>query len=161
MGTTVAIVICSILLLIGLLGAIIPFIPGVPIAWVGLFIYAITTGFDRISIAATVVFFVLMLLTVVLDIVAPMLGAKKYKASKFGVLGAFLGFIIGIFVLGFWGIILGPLVCAFLGELIARREPKQALGSAFGTFVGFIAGILFKTILVLIMAGFFIASLIS
>ena len=161
MWTTISIVICSILLVIGLVGAIVPLIPGVPIAWVGLFIYAIATGFERISIAAIVIFFVLMLLTVLLDFLAPMLGASKYRASRWGITGAFLGFIVGIFVLGIWGIILGPLVGAFLGELIARRKPKQALGSAFGAFLGFIAGVLFKVILVLVMAGFFIASFIS
>jgi uncharacterized protein YqgC (DUF456 family) len=161
MWTTVSIIICSIFMIVGLLGAVVPLIPGVPIAWLGLFIYAIATGFERISIAVTVIFFVLMLLTVLLDFLAPMLGASKYRASRWGIIGAFLGFIVGIFVLGFWGIIFGPLVGAFLGELIARKKPKQALGSALGAFLGFIAGVLFKIILVLIMAGFFIASFIS
>jgi uncharacterized protein YqgC (DUF456 family) len=158
MWTTVSIIICSILLLAGLVGAFVPVLPGVPIAWLGLFIYALVTGFERISIAAIVVFFVLMLLTFILDFTAPMLGAKKYRASKFGIIGAFLGFVIGIIVLGFWGIILGPLLGAFLGELIARGRPKQALGSALGAFLGFIAGTLFKFVLVLVMIGFFIAS---
>jgi uncharacterized protein YqgC (DUF456 family) len=158
MGTTVSIIVCSILLVAGLGGAIVPALPGVPLAWLGLFIYALATGFERISIAAIVVFFVLMLFTLILDITAPLLGAKKYRASKFGIIGAFLGFVVGIFVLGLWGIILGPLLGAFLGELIARGKPKQALGSALGTFLGFIAGTLFKTVLVLVMVGFFIAS---
>jgi len=71
----------------------------------------------------------------------------------------FFGFTVGIFALGFWGIILGPFIGALLGELIAGRKPKQALGSAIGTFLGFVAGTLFKVIVILIMAGFFIASL--
>lgn len=100
-----------------------------------------------------------MVITLVLDFVAPMLGAKKYRASKFGIFGALLGFITGIFALGLWGIILGPLVGAFLGELLARRRPKQAFGSALGAFLGFVAGTLFRIIVILVMAGFFIASL--
>lgn len=159
MGTTASIILCSILMVVGLLGVILPVLPGVPLAWLGLFIYALVTGFERISVATIVIFFVLMVLALVLDFVAPMLGAKKYQASKFGVIGAFLGFVVGIFVLGFWGIILGPLFGAFLGELIARGRPKQALGSALGAFLGFIAGTLFKVVLILVMAGFFIASL--
>ncbi|UCH42297.1 MAG: DUF456 domain-containing protein [Dehalococcoidales bacterium] len=159
MGTVALAIICSILMLIGLLGVVLPLLPGIPLAWLGLFIYAIGTGFDRISIATVVIFFVLTALALTLDLAAPMLGARKYKASKWGVLGAFLGFTVGIFVLGPWGIILGPLAGALLGELLAGKRVTQALRSALGTFVGFVAGTLFKIILILVMAGFFIASL--
>ena len=161
MWTVVSIVVCSIRLVFGLVGALVPAIPGVPIAWLGFFIYAIATGFERISVVTVVIFFILMLLTLVLDFVAPMLGAKKYRASKLGIAGAFLGFVAGIFLLGFWGIIVGPLVGAFLGELIASRKPGQALGSALGAFLGFISGALVKIVLILVMAGFFIASFIN
>ena len=159
MGTIALIILCSVLMVAGLVGVLLPVLPGVPLSWLGLFIYAIGTGFERISIATVVVFFLLTVLTLALDFVAPMLGAKKYRASKFGVIGAFLGFTVGIFVLGFWGIILGPFVGALLGELIARRKPTQALGSALGAFIGFIAGTLFKIVVILVMFGFFIASL--
>ena len=125
MWPVVSIVVCSILLIVGLVGALVPAIPGVPIAWLGFFIYAIVTGFVRISVVTVVIFFILMLLTLVLDFVAPMLGAKKYRASKLGIAGAFLGFVAGIFLLGFLGIIVGPLVGAFLGELIARSSSER------------------------------------
>jgi uncharacterized protein YqgC (DUF456 family) len=146
-------------MVVGLVGVVLPLLPGIPLSWLGLFIYALVTGFERVSIATVVVFFILTVLTLVLDFAAPMLGARKYRASKFGVFGAFIGFTIGIFVLGFWGIILCPFIGAVLGELIARRKPKQALVSALGAFLGFVAGSLFKIIVILIMAGFFIASL--
>ena len=159
MGTTGFAIICSVLILIGLIGALLPAIPGVPIAWLGLFIYAIGTGFERISILTVAIFFGITVITLTLDFVAPMLGAKKYRASKLGVAGAFVGFVAGVILLGFWGVILGPLVGAFLGELIASRKPKKALGSALGAFLGFIAGTLIKIVVILTMAGFFIASL--
>jgi len=143
----------------GLLGVVLPILPGIPLAWLGLFIYAIGTGFERISIATVVIFAILTVFALLLDFLAPMLGAKRYRASKLGVFGAFLGFTVGIFALGFWGIILGPFIGALLGELIAGRRPTQALRSAFGTFLGFVAGTLFKVIIILVMAGFFIASL--
>ena len=159
MGNTVAIILCSVLMITGLLGVILPVLPGVPLAWLGLLIYALFTGFETISITKVVVFFVLMVFTLLLDFTAPLLGAKKYRASKFGIFGAFLGFAIGIFAFGFWGVILGPLIGAFLGELLVGRKPKQAFGSALGAFLGFVAGTLFKIIVILVMAGFFIASL--
>lgn len=114
MVTTVLIILCSILLIVGLLGVILPVLPGIPLAWLGLFIYAIGTGFERISITTIVIFFIVTVLMLVLDFIAPMVGAKKYRASKIGIFGAFLGFIAGIFVLGFWGLILGPLLARYL-----------------------------------------------
>jgi len=159
MITVLLAILCSVLLIAGLAGVILPVLPGVPLAWLGFFIYAIGTGFDRISITTTVVFSIVMVLTLVLDIVAPMLGASKYKASKPGILGSFIGLMAGIIVFGFWGIILGPFIGALLGELAARKQPEQAFKSAFGTLLGFLAGSLVKIIVVLVMTGFFIVSL--
>lgn len=159
MVTVLLAILCSVLLIAGLAGIVLPILPGVPLAWLGFFVYAIGTGFDRISITTTVVFSILMVLTLVLDLVAPMLGASKYKASKLGILGSFVGLMAGVIAFGFWGIILGPFIGALLGELVARKQPEQAFKSALGTLLGFLAGSLIKIVVVLTMAGFFIASL--
>jgi len=159
METVIYAVICSILILVGLIGVFAPILPGIPIAWLGFFIYAIGTGFERISILTVVIFAVLTALIMLLDFLAPMLGAKKFQASKYGIIGAFLGLIVGVIFLGFWGIILGPFLGAFLLEWLAKRQTKGALKAAAGTVVGFIASALIKVIFILIMAGFFIASL--
>jgi len=152
-------VICSLLMLVGLVGVFAPVLPGIPVAWLGLFIYAIGTGFERISVVTIIVFAAITALILLLDALAPILGAKKFQASKFGVLGAFVGLIIGVIFLGFWGIILGPFLGAFLFEFLAKRQAKGALKAAFGTFIGYLAGALVKVIFIFIMAGFFIASL--
>jgi uncharacterized protein YqgC (DUF456 family) len=159
MGTIALIIICSILMLVGLVGVVLPILPGIPLSWLGLFIYAIGTGFERISITTVVIFFILMVLTLLLDFAAPMLGAKKYKASRLGVFGAFLGFTVGIFIFNIWGVILGPFIGALVGELVAGKQSGQAFRSALGTLLGFILGALFKVVVILVMAGFFIASL--
>lgn len=154
-----SIVACFILLFLGALGVLLPFLPGVPLAWLGIFLYALATGFETLSVTTIGVFFGLMVLTQILDFIAPMLGAKKYRASKYGIIGALIGGIVGIFVLNIWGIIVGPLIGAFVGEMIALRRPNEALGASFGAFVGCLAGSLIKLVLVMVMAGFFIASL--
>lgn len=145
-----------ILVLVGLFGVLVPIIPGVLIAWLGLFIFAIGTGFERISILATVIFFVVMLLTFAVDFFAPMLGARKYKASRWGIIGASLGSLAGILTLGLAGIVVGPFLGAMLGELIAGRTGGKAVRIAFGTLLGIIFGTLFKVIVVLIMLGFLV-----
>ncbi len=152
-------VICSLLMLVGFIGVFAPILPGIPLAWLGLFIYAIGTGFERISVTTIIVFAAITALILLLDFLAPMLGAKKFQASRYGVLGAFLGLIVGIIFLGFWGIIIGPFLGAFLLEWLAKRKAKGALKAAFGTFIGYIVGALVKVIFICVMAGFFIASL--
>jgi uncharacterized protein YqgC (DUF456 family) len=159
MLTIVLAIICAILMLVGLVGVVLPLLPGIPLAWLGLFIYAIGTGFDKISLTTVIVFLILTLLALALDFVLPILGAKKYKASRMGVFGAFAGFTVGIFVLGIWGVILGPAVGALVGELLSRKEPQHALRTSFGTLLGFFTGILLKIVIILTMAGFFTASL--
>ncbi len=158
MWTTIAIIVCAILMLAGIVGSFVPVLPGVPLAWVGLLVYAWVTGFERIPILLVAIFFVLTALTVTLDVMAPMLGARRYRASKFGIVGAFVGLIVGIIFIPYVGIIVGPLAGAFLGELIRVRQPKLALKAALGALVGFVAGTLFKLVVILVMAGFFIAS---
>jgi len=157
---TVAVaIIGGILMLVGLAGVVLPVLPGIPLAWAGLFIYAIGTGFERISIPTTVVFAVLTLLALALDFLAPMIGARKYQASRPGVFGAFIGFAVGVFTLGVWGVILGPFLGALAGELLATREPGRAFRSALGALVGFLAGTLVKIVIILTMLGFFVVSL--
>ena len=150
--------VCALFLLLGLLGVVLPILPGIPLSWLGLLIYAAGTGFERMSLTEIVVFGLLTLVSLAIDFFAPMLGAKKYKASRLGILGAFAGITLGVF-LGIWGIIFGPFVGALMGEFLAGKGTKQAFGSATGTFTGMMLGSLLKIVIILVMAGFFIASL--
>lgn len=159
METAIFAIICAILLLVGLVGVVMPYLPGIPVAWLGLFIYAIGTGWERISVTTIIVFAAITVFALLLDFIAPLLGAKKYKASKWGIIGASIGLLLGIIIFQVWGIIVGPLLGALVGELISGKPAEQAFKSALGTFVGFIFGSLMKIVLILVMAGFFIVSL--
>lgn len=159
MTTILLFIVSLVLMLIGLVGVILPFLPGVSLAWLGLFIYAIFTHFQNISLVAILVFLGLTIISTILDLIIPSLGAKKYKASKWGIIGAFLGSLLGVAFFNLPGVIIGPFLGALVGELLSRRTFKQATQSAFGAFLGFITGALIKTILIFIMIGFLIASL--
>lgn len=158
MGEIIILILAIVLMVVGLAGVVLPFVPGVPLVWLGLFIYAAATGFKTISLLTVIIFLVLTIVLTALDFLAPLWGAKKYQASKWGVIGAFLGAIAGIFILGFWGIIIGPFLGAFLGEMITGQGKKQAFQSALGAFVGFLVGTLIRLIVALIMFGFLAAS---
>lgn len=135
-----------ILMLSGLLGSFLPLLPGPPISFAGLLLLHFF-GNAPISNFLLIVFAVLVIALVFLDYLLPIWTTKKYGGSKAGQLGATFGVLIGIFA-GFWGIILGPLVGAYLGELIAGSNNQNAWQSAKGAFIGFLLGTGFKIMLV-------------
>jgi uncharacterized protein YqgC (DUF456 family) len=159
LDTVLLAILAFVLIFAGLAGVFLPILPGTPLAWLGLFIFAIGTGFEKISILATVLLFILMLVTLLMDVLAPVIGAGKNKAGKWGIIGTSIGLIAGFWVLGFWGIIIGPFLGAFLGELLARKPAGQAVKSAVGAFLGFVFGALFKVFYIFVLLGFLISSL--
>ncbi|HEV8601167.1 MAG TPA: DUF456 domain-containing protein [Patescibacteria group bacterium] len=143
-------------LLVGLAGVVLPFLPGVPLAFVGLLIYAWATHFEQISVTAIIVFALITAATFVLDIVGPALGAKSQQASKYGVWGAVLGGFLGVIVMGPLGIIAGTLLGAFTGEMLVSNDSDSALRKAWGAFVGLLIASLIKVIVVVGMMIYFI-----
>jgi uncharacterized protein YqgC (DUF456 family) len=156
----VILAIISVLLMVfALTSIILPVLPGgVPIAWLGLFIYSIGTGFERISVTAVIVFLILTLLTLALNFLSPMIGARGLKASKWGMWGAILGSFVGGLIWGLWGTVLGPYLGTVFGELTAGRRPSQSLRIGLGAVVGIIVGGLVNIVMVLTMLAVLIAS---
>ncbi len=93
-----------------------------------------------------------MAVITVLDYVIPSVGTKKLGGSKYGVWGSTIGIIVGLFF-GPLGIILGPAVGAFIGELIYQKQADVALKAALGSFVGFLAGTILKFGVTIIILG--------
>lgn len=155
------IILAAILILLGIAGAVLPFLPGPPLALAGLIIYGFATDFSKVSITTVIIFTLLTILTLILDVAAPALGAKGYKASRWGIIGAFAGAILGMFVLGPLGIIIGPFVGGFVGEMIANPDSTRALRTAWGAFVGFLVGTVVRLGITFAMAGYFVYALIK
>ncbi|MBP3550597.1 MAG: DUF456 domain-containing protein [Alistipes sp.] len=124
---------------VGCVGCIVPVLPGVALAYAGyLCLYFCT--YSEISVAWLVVFGVLTLIVSVLDYLLPSYMTKKFGGSKAGERGAMAG-VLGGFLFGPIGIIVGPFVGAVLGELIFDNSDKQrALRSGFGSFLSFFVG---------------------
>ncbi len=139
----------------GLVGTVYPLIPGPPLVFLGLWMGAWIGDFERVGGAMVVVLAVLATLAQVLDFIASALGAKRVRASREAVIGAFLGAVVGIF-LGLPGLILGPFVGAVGGELLARGGIGQATKVGVATWVGLVVGVLVKLALSLSMIGLFL-----
>ncbi len=154
------IILVFVLIGIGLLGSILPFLPGAPIAWIGLFIYSYYTHFAEISLKTNLIFLGIIFLVILIDLILPLLGAKKSKASRYGVAGAFLGLLIGLMI-GPFGIIIMPLIGGFVGELMAGKKSDKAFKTALGVFLGSLVGIFLQVTIILIMLGFLIVALFN
>ncbi len=153
-------IISVIMIVIGLAGVLVPFLPGIPLAFLGVFVIALVTGFDVISPAVLYFLGTLALLSVVIDYAAGILGARLGKASLWGVLGAVVGTIIGIVTMGIIGIVIGPALGVLIFELIAKKNQKSALRAAKSTLATSLLGIATNAILAIIFAVTLILALI-
>lgn len=141
------IVISFILIIVGLLGCILPVLPGPPLAYVGLLLVHVT---DKVEFSVTqlVCWLLLVVVLQVLDYLTPMLGSKYTGGSEYGNRGSIAGTVLGLFFMP-WGIIVGPFLGAVLGELLGGRDLSKAMKAGLGTFFGVVFGVLLKMALCL------------
>src|SRR5689334_443413 len=126
MGTALLWLAVALLVLVGLAGAVLPAIPGVPLVFAGLWLGAWIDGYEKVSAWWVGVFGVLTLVAMAVDLIATALGAKRVGASRQAVAGAVIGTFAGLFVAFPFGVLLGPFVGAVAGELIARGSMDRA-----------------------------------
>lgn len=133
------VVLSGLLVLVGVLGAILPILPGPIISWVGILILHITEYADYSTTFLVVTALIVIVITV-LDYFIPIWGTKTFGGTKAGVMGSTVGLVVGLFFPPL-GLIVGPFLGALVGEIVANRnEFKKALKSATGSFLGFLLG---------------------
>lgn len=148
----------SIMIILGFIGCFLPVLPGPPLSYAGLVVGHFTRwgGFETsvliwLGIAA--------LAATILDYILPIWTTKKFGGSNRGVIGATLGLIVGAVFFSPFGIIIGPFIGAFLGELSVPENRDRALKSAFGSFMGFVLGTGLKLATAGAIAYFFIVGI--
>lgn len=129
-----------ILLLLGFLGCILPILPGPPLSFGGLLILHFT-DFGEFSFEFLLFMGFLAIAVTVLDYIVPIWGTKKLGGSKYGIWGATIGLVIGLFFFPPIGIIIGPFFGALFGELLRDNNLNKAFIAALGSLVGFLLGI--------------------
>jgi uncharacterized protein YqgC (DUF456 family) len=148
-----------ILMIIGLIGCVLPFLPGPPLNYTGLLLLHFTST-HHFSINFLVFWAIVTAVVYGLDLIIPVWGTKKFGGSKYGVWGSIIGLLAGFLFFPPFGIILGPFVGAVIGELIAGKDSGAALKSGFGSFVGFITGTVLKLIASGMMTWYFVKELL-
>ncbi|MBI9040534.1 DUF456 domain-containing protein [Lutibacter sp.] len=139
----------------GIIGSILPVLPGPILGWFGLLLLYLTK-IVPINYTLLGITLVVAIAVLVLDYVIPSVGTKKFGGTKFGVIGTTIGLILGIFFFPPIGLIIGPFVGAFIGEMIYdSKNPKKALKASYGSFIGFLTGTLLKFVVAVIFTGLY------
>jgi uncharacterized protein YqgC (DUF456 family) len=144
-----------VLIAVGIGGTVLPALPGAPLVFGGLLLAAWIDDFREVGYVTLAVLGALTAITVIADIAATMLGAKRVGATRAGIVGSALGTIAGMFF-GFAGILVGPFAGALIGELSARRGLFSAGRVAVATWVALVFAVVVKLAVVFMMIGIFV-----
>ena len=159
-----------VVLIIGLIGDIIPGIPGTPVSYLALLLVHWTDRYIYSPKFLVIAGLICVVITV-LDYVVPVWGTKKFGGTKAGVRGSTIGLIVGILVLPMLGIVLGPFgilgilggpfVGAYVGEKMGGTPDEKAWRSAFGSFIGFLAGTFMKIVYTVVIGFYVVRAIIE
>jgi hypothetical protein len=159
MSDYILLILGIIFMIIGIIGCLVPVLPGPPLSFLGL-IFLHISRFGNFTTPTLITLGIITVVVTVMDYIVPVWGTKKFGGSKYGTRGATVGLIIGFF-LGPLGIILGPLIGAFVGEMIFKDDLSYAFKAGFGSLLGFLTGIGLKLAASFVMTFYFMKELIS
>ena len=145
----------ALLMIVGLVGSVVPALPGVVLIFAGALLHAVVTGFDPIGPGRLAILALLMVVAYGLDYVAGALGVKKFGGSRWAMAGAIVGALVGLFF-GLPGLLLGPLVGSLGAEYLYTRQLSTSARAALGTVIGLLVGAVAKVGLGLAMIGLFL-----
>lgn len=152
-------VLAAVIILVGIVGTVLPALPGVPIVFVGMWLAAWVADYALIGTGTLILLGVLAALAVLLDFVAGVLGARHVAATGAALWGATIGTVVGLFF-GLPGLLLGPFVGALVGEASAGATILRSTHVGVATWIGLLFGTLAKIALSFTMLGIFVAALL-
>ena len=156
---------------LGVIGAIIPGLPGSSIILLAILGWSIATDFAGIGLPMIFIFAVLILSAGV-EYLALYFGAKQAGGSKWCQYGAFIGMAVGFFGLlpalpiggPLIGVLVGAIVGAFIGEYLYRSNLesdariRQAFKASAGIVIASIVGNIIEALLAALAVGIFVYS---
>lgn len=149
------IILGAVLIIVGLVGAFLPVMPGLPFSYAGLIVLQLI--YQPFTLLFMIVWLGIVIAMMFMDNVIPAWGTKKFGGSQLGITGSIIGMVVGLFFppLGF---IFGPLIGAFVGEIINGSKTDIAFKAALGSFVGFMAATGLKVIAAGVMAWYYFSN---
>jgi hypothetical protein len=149
----------AVMVAIGLVGVVLPALPGHVLILAGLIVAAWADGFNHISAWTLGLIAVVALASYGIDFVSAAVTTKRLGASKDAMIGAALGALGGVFF-GLPGLIAGPFVGAVAGELIATRNLRQAGRAGVAATIGLAIGTALKVAFAFVMIAIFAAAFV-
>jgi uncharacterized protein YqgC (DUF456 family) len=154
-----SLILATSLIALGLLGTLLPILPGTVIAFAGIVVHKLLLGDASVSWEFVAIAFGITLLTLVIDAWCTWWGARRFGASWKGAVGAVLGGLFGLIFFNLPGLILGPIAGAVLFELLDNRTGEEAVRAGAGTVVGALVAFVLKIGLTTGMAAAFYIAL--
>ena len=137
---TVLGVVVAVLMVAGLVGAVVPLIPGTPLVFAGALIHAIATDFTPVGAGRLGILFVLGVAGWAVEHIAGALGARRAGGGRAAVVGALVGAAVGL-AFAPLGLLVGPIAGAIGGELLSGRDPLGSMRTGVGTAIGIVLGV--------------------
>jgi hypothetical protein len=147
-----------ICMVLGIIGAFLPILPGPLTGWVGLLLLSFTSAVPKdwtfLGITLAIAIFVW-----IIDYFIPAMGTKRFGGSKYGVYGTMIGLVIGLLSPIPFGMFIGAFAGAFIGEVVFdKKDSDKALKASFGSLLGFLVSASIKLGVGLVYFWFFISS---
>ena len=150
-----------LLFAVGLIGAVVPVLPGTTIILAAAVIHRVLVGAEKsIGWKTIAVLVLLTLFSYAFDFLAGYFGAKHFGASKWGAVGVIVGASLGVFF-GIIGLFIGPVIGAIAGEFAAGKRMIEAGRAGWGTLLGNIGAMIGKVFIALVMIAIFLVSVPS
>jgi len=146
--------VAALLIIVGLLGAIVPALPGIPLIFGGIWLVSALDHYRHAGLWWLLLIAFIGLVGLTIDLIAGVLGAKRVGASRLAILGALAGTVTGLFF-GLPGLVLGPFLGAVLGELAAGNSVAGSTRVGIGAWAGLIFGTIVKLVSSLMMLALF------
>lgn len=153
---TIYLIIASLIMLTGIIGVLIPVLPGIPIMFVVALIYGFVTKFQNFASSELIILGLIALLSLAVDYSSGVIAAKYSGASKRSLFFGFVGLIVGTIVLPPFGGIIGLFIAIFLAEILTHNNKGKAYKAAKGGLLGSLTGILINLFLAILFIILFI-----
>ena len=150
-------VLAGVLVVVGLVGVVLPAVPGTALIFAGLLLAAWADGFARVGVGTLVVLGLVTVATYFVDIAAMALGMKRLGTTRRAMAGAAIGTLAGLFF-GLPGLVIGPFAGAVIGELTSHRDLRGAGRAGLAAWIGFLIGTVVKVGLAFAMVGIFLTA---
>lgn len=147
----IALILSILLFIAGLLGTVLPVLPGAILIYVGMLVYGLMTGFATLNAQFFILQALVLIFTFFMDFIASSVGTKGFGGSKQAVLGAIIGTILGLISFGPIGIVVGPFLGSVVAEMLQGKQLNQAIYVGFGTLIGSLGGTFLKLCTELLM----------